>query len=85
MQTIKEIKQGLFKCMDNIGIILENDDDKDFDLSEYIFDSITYINFLYQIEEYFSLELNDEMFLVNSMNSFNNYCQLIQQALKNQK
>jgi acyl carrier protein len=55
---INDINEKVKQCFENIGILIESGDN--FALEEYIVDSITYMSFLVELEQMFSITIPDE-------------------------
>lgn len=55
-----------------MGIIIE--EEEDFDIQDYIIDSLVYMSLIVSIEQRFAIEIPDEFLLLSKMNSFNAYC-----------
>ena len=71
---INIIRVKLFDSLDELGVIVDNTIN-DFDLQEYITDSIMFITFIINIERQLSIEIPDELLLISKMNSFAAYCE----------
>ncbi len=57
---MSEIYNKLRKIMESMGIIFWDDIEEDFAISDYIGDSITFIQFIIDIEEEFNIQLTDD-------------------------
>ena len=53
------IRLQVAKCFNNLGIILD-ETEKNFDISDFITDSLTYVSFIVELENLFSIEIPDE-------------------------
>jgi len=75
-----DIKVTLLNCLEELGIYIENTD-MDFDLREYIADSLQFITFIVSLEEALEIEIPDDLLLYDKMHSFNGYCKMIEGVL----
>lgn len=55
------IQQGIYKCLENTGALLE-ENDSDFKLKDVILDSLAFVTFEIEIENYFDVEIPAEKF-----------------------
>lgn len=60
-----DIVEKLVKCLEEMGIILDIDEDVDENIFEYGLDSLSYIYLICTIEELFHIEI-PERFLINN-------------------
>lgn len=62
-------KEGIIVCLNNIGVIID-----DLDLEEkvenHLTDSISYVSFIVELEQYFNIEIPDEYLGNQSIQSF---------------
>lgn len=75
-----EINAKVTQCFENIGILIENDDN--FTLSEYIVDSLTYMTFLVELEQMFNVIIPDEFLCQEKLQSRQNVVNMIEILLK---
>ena len=78
MNTKQEIKN----IMEEIGLDVSDIGNDDIDLSEYIVDSLMFINFVVELENKFNVDLPDEYLDVDVLKSFNALSTLIEELLK---
>lgn len=71
------VKNELFQCLNNIGIVMEKTDE-DFDLNEYGLDSLQFISFIVEMENCFDIEFPDELLVMDTMTSFNAFTNIIE-------
>lgn len=76
------IKQKVKNIMEEIGLDVSDIGNDDVDLSEYIVDSLMFINFVVEIENTFNVDLPDEYLDVDVLKSFNALCTLIEELIK---
>lgn len=69
---IGEVRKTLLSIFEELGIIIE--EEEDFDIQDYIIDSLVYMSLIVSIEQRFAIEIPDEFLLLSRMNSFNAYC-----------
>ena len=67
----------IIECFNNIGIMVDNDDLSDFDMQNFIEDSIMFITFIIELETKFEIEVPDEYFMPDKINSFDDIVDLI--------
>lgn len=69
------MKNAILNILDELGILIdEKEKDSDFDLMEYIYDSIQFISFIVEVEKYLETELPEEYLLPEFYRSFNALC-----------
>lgn len=76
MTDLSTIRASLLACFDELGILVDNPED-DFDMAEYIPDSLTFISFIVGLEQCLSIEIPETLMLAGKMASFNAYCETI--------
>lgn len=74
--NIGDVREKLLTALDEIGIIIDNAEEE-FDLQEYITDSIAFITFIVNIEKQLGIEIPDELLRIDKMHSFVAYCELM--------
>ncbi len=55
------IRQGIFKCLENTGALIE-ENEMDFKLKDVILDSLAFVTFEIEIENYFNIDIPAEKF-----------------------
>ena len=70
---IIEVRNTLLSIFEELGVIIE--EEEDFDIQEYIVDSLVYMSFIVNMEQRFGIDIPDEFLLLSKMNSFNAYCE----------
>lgn len=79
----ESILEGIEKCMQNIGLSFDREQN---DLSAYIEDSISFISFIVELEQYFKIEVTDDYFSSDRLNTINKVCLMIEElSHKNEK
>ncbi len=78
--NLEETKNKIYKILDDLGIIIEQKEE-DFDLREYIQDSIQFISFIVNLEQELEIEIPDDMLLIESISSFNSFSNRIYDLL----
>lgn len=69
------MREEVLHILDELGILIdEQEKDSDFDLMEYFLESIQFISFIVEVEEYLGTELPDEYLLPERYRSFNALC-----------
>jgi len=57
----------------------------DFDLAEYLFDSLQYITFIIHIEETLNIVVPDELLTAENLHSFNHFANAIEECVKSNR
>ena len=70
------IRAIMLSCLNDIGIFLE--EEEDFDLREYIVESLQFVSYILCLEEALGIEIPDELLIYDKMTSFNGYCNAIE-------
>ena len=74
-------KNQIIKCLNNIGIFLENDDEL-MNLNEFIEDSLAFIMFIVEIEQTFEIEIPDEYLSMDAISSIDAVNNMIENLIK---
>lgn len=78
--------QLLLKIFDEkLGIIVPNDLQDDFSISDYVVDSISFIQFIIAIEEELEVELPDDFLLPNILDSAKGFTEKLDFFLDSKK
>lgn len=76
MNKIIDYKNDIIMCLNNIGVIIE-----DLDLEErievHLTDSISYVSFIVELEQYFDIEIPDEYLENQSIQNFNDIVAIV--------
>lgn len=72
--SYEDVREKMLMALDEVGIIIDSTQE-DFDLQEYIIDSLSFIAFIVSLEQRFGIEIPDEMLLITKMHSFAAYCE----------
>lgn len=73
------IREKVIECMRNIGIYMEEEDD--FELQDYIDDSVSFITFIVELEQQFAIEIPDSYLTMDSMSTLSDICNFIKAVL----
>lgn len=77
-KQLEEFRMKLLDIFADNGVIVdENCRNQDFDLREYVEDSIQFVSALVEIESQLGIELHDEMLLFDNLASFYAFSQSI--------
>lgn len=63
-------KKGIIKCLNNIGVIVE-DISLEEKIESHLIDSISYVSFIVELEQYFDIEIPEEYLGNQSIQNFN--------------
>ena len=77
------MRDRIVSCMKNIGLIIENDE-LDFNVTEYIKDSITFITFIVDLETEFDIEIPDEYLILPKLNTISNIIKIFEKLINEQ-
>lgn len=75
------MRERILKCIEKIGLQVEIDI-QDFDVNDYIKDSITFITFVIELENEFDIEIPDEYLLPERLNMLSNISSLLESLIK---
>ena len=81
MDAISAVIQG----MQNIGIGITDEFTDDFDLRDYIVDSLVFISFVLELENILEIELPYEMLLYDQLASCRGFCAMLTDVISDQK
>ena len=73
------IREKVIECMRNIGIYMDEEDD--FELQDYIDDSVSFITFIVELEQQFAIEIPDSYLTMDSMSTLSDICNFIKAVL----
>ena len=74
--NINEIRKRIIICLENIGFVFFDNLD-DINLSEYISDSVEFVQFLVELEEEFNIEIPDDLLGMEILGSINGLSNMI--------
>lgn len=84
MNEMSAIYNSLIEILEERGMIVFEKENDDFDIRDYIADSIHFIEFIVQVEERFKIELSDEFSLYDVLASAKGFTnKLLDQINKN--
>jgi len=81
--NINELRETLISIFEEMGIIV--DAEEDFDIQEYIIDSVVYMSFIVSMEQKLGCEIPDEFLVVSKMGSFYAYCDSLLELIGERK
>lgn len=73
---IEEIKRIIKEELENLGVIIEINDD-DLDLNDIDINSLTFITFIVNLEERLAIEIPDELLSMEAFKSLNGFSTMI--------
>jgi acyl carrier protein len=71
----KAIQSGIIECLKNIGIFV--DDADNFELPEYIDDSVSFLTFIVELERKFEVEIPDNYLSMKELNTLSDVYDLV--------
>lgn len=71
------MRDKILECFKALGIIVEAEDN--FELQEYIEDSVSFISFIVELESAFGIEITDEYLLPENLRTFDDIVCMIEQ------
>lgn len=77
------ISNGIKKSLDNIGILYDTTFNMNDALSDYITDSISFISFIVELENYFNIEISDTFLGENQWETFNDIGEIVRITKEN--
>lgn len=69
------IRDKVITALETVGYVLPQEED--FDIRDYIFDSINFVAFILELEEQIGFSLPDEMLNIDVLSSFNGFVEMI--------
>lgn len=69
----------IISCLKNIGIYVDDEENLDIDINDYIEDSITFITFVVELEREFNIEIPDDYLIPTQLNTISNILNLIKE------
>ena len=78
---MEDIRDIVYEVIDEMGIYVDTEEE-DFDLSEYIVNSLQFLTFVLNLEERLGIEIPDDLLLYDKMYSFNGYCRMLSDICK---
>ena len=73
----KVIKEKVVECMNYLGIV-NFEDDINFNVGDYITDSIMFVSFIIELEQMFNIEIPDEYLVVDRLQTFDDICHMVE-------
>lgn len=70
------MRDKILKILEENGVFIDNTE-VDFDITEYIEDSLQFINFIVTLEEELGINFPNEMISLDNLKSFNAFCEII--------
>lgn len=77
-----DIREKLINCLDSTGILIDDVNGADFDLREYIIDSLQFITSIVAIENEFGIEFPSELLIYDNLTSVNSFCEVIKNLIE---
>lgn len=71
------IKEKLIQSLSLIGIIVDYDGKEDINLSEYIEDSIIFVQFIVEVEDQLGINIPDYLLSLDLLESLNGFAEMI--------
>lgn len=75
--TTKEIKEKIIDSLSLIGIFVDCNEDEDVNLSEYVEDSITFVQFIVEIEDQLEINIPDELLSLSLLDSLCGFAEML--------
>ena len=76
-----DVKNAILKSLDEIGLQVEFSESLDIDLRDYIFDSLSFISFVIELENILSVEIPPEMLTLDHFSSMSNLCEVLNELI----
>lgn len=77
MDTKKTVLE-IVEVLDDMGLVIDFCEDKmDFDLREYIVDSLEFVSFIMEIEQHFEIEIPSELLIYDNIKSTVGFANMI--------
>ena len=72
----------VIKCLENIGVVLDEKDICNILLSDLIEDSLMFISFIVEIEEAFQIEVSENMLSIDNLSSVKEFSNSVKKILQ---
>ena len=83
METNKVVME-IVEVLDDMGLVIDfNEDKMDFDLREYIVDSLEFVSFIMEIEQHFDIEIPSELLIYDNIKSTVGFANMINEMKEN--
>ncbi len=77
METKKTVME-IVEVLEEMGLVIEFCEDKmDFDLREYVVDSLEFVSFIMEIEQHFEIEIPSELLIYDNIKSTVGFANMI--------
>ena len=74
------MREKIIECFSNLGILIF-EDSNNFELDEFIADSITFVSLLVELEQQFEIEIDDNYLIEGRLKTFNDIENMISSLL----
>ena len=74
------MREKIVECFANIGYII--DPTTNFELSDYLEDSVSFIGLIVELESSFNIEIPDEYLTDDSMKTFDDVCNVVESLME---
>lgn len=81
--TDEELRNRIQKCFFNLGILLDTQEEN-FDISEYLEDSIAFVSFIVELESEFDIEIPDDYLVEGKLATYSDVVNLILDEKRNE-
>lgn len=75
------MRDKIYQILTEIGVNLPENIENDFDLSQYMEDSLIFISSIVKLEDELKIEIPDELLDYNNMTSFYGFCELMDELV----
>ena len=76
-----KIKTGVYNSLEKIGIYINQEIDEDMELENYIQDSLQFMSFIVELEQYFNVEIPDDLLLFEHFEKVSDVVNIISEIL----
>lgn len=73
------MRSRIIACLQRLGFIVD-EREENFELQEYLEDSVSFISFIVELESEFDIEIPDEYLMPDSMKTYKDVCAAIEAA-----
>lgn len=77
-----KILEGILECLNNIGIVCGDKIEPEEKIADYINDSISFITFVVELENYFQIEIAENYLVADEWVTFQNAIEIIQKNIE---
>lgn len=71
------MEEKIRQCFENLGFMVDESEEQNFNLSDYVTDSLSYISLIVELEQSFDIEIPDDYLMQGKLETFQDICNMI--------